>query len=112
MAGRGAWQVFEDAVDQRGYVLGPLAQRWDGQAQDVQPIEQVFPETTVGQLAGVAGGDAAAFDHRLQAAEVLENGLRAVAFVQGQGDLFETDGAAGLVHQLLAGGDRHALGFT
>ncbi|MNO45525.1 hypothetical protein D3C76_357920 [compost metagenome] len=63
----------------------------------------------VGQLAGVAGGDAAAVDHGFEFAQVIEHGLRAIAFVLGQGDLLETHGTGGLVDHLLGGCHRHDL---
>ncbi|MNL73126.1 hypothetical protein D3C87_1985420 [compost metagenome] len=60
-------------------------------------------------MAGVAGGDAAAVDHRLEFAQVAQHGLRAIAFVLVQGDLLVTDGAGSLVDHLLGGGDRYHL---
>ncbi|MNY65663.1 hypothetical protein D3C86_2029720 [compost metagenome] len=57
-------------------------------------------------MAGIAGGDAAALDHRLEVDQVFQAGLRTVAFIAGEGDLFQARLASGFVDHLPQAGDR------
>src|SRR5438445_10709 len=63
----------------------------------------------VGELAGVAGGDAAALDRRLDLRYAFVGGVRPDAFVLGGRPLAHRLGAGILVDQLHLGGDRHDL---
>src|SRR5690606_4491881 len=65
---------------------------------------------TVGQLAGVAGGDEAAFDHGLEALQAFQRGLGAVAFVLGERHFTVGNRFGFPIHQHLGGGDGHDLG--